>query len=149
MALKTALLCLCVWFIGTHIYTFDKATGTMAPSFQTGDLVIGFTLERDYTKGMVVTYEDCQYRIIATEGDVVDLKDGVLYINDVPQDESYAEGMTYALSGGISYPIEVQENEGFLLGDNRMYTEDSRLFGCVSLDEITSKVIAVLRQRNI
>lgn len=57
------------------------------------------------------------------------IKDGYIYINneklDAPNDLGKA-----ALAGLAEYPISLDKNEYFLLGDNRSGSEDSPLFQC-------------------
>ena len=56
---------------------------------------------------------------------------------------------TYAENDTNTYPLKLNSNEYFLLGDNRTTSKDSRDFGVVSIDEIKGKVIYVFRNREI
>lgn len=86
-----------------------------------------------------VKYESLVKRVIGVPGDVVDIKDGNVYINNEMLSEDYAKGYTY--DNGIATPITVGENQLFVLGDNREVSEDSRNFGLISYDQIEGKAV--------
>lgn len=81
-------------------------------------------------------------RVIATPGDLVDMKDGDVYINDKLLDEPYLneEHSTYAyLPLEDELPATMPKNRYFVMGDNRYYSEDSRDFGMVHRKAIYGK----------
>ncbi|MBR4910304.1 MAG: signal peptidase I [Clostridia bacterium] len=66
-------------------------------------------------------------RVIATEGQTVDIKNGKVYVNDDELEESsYTTGPTEE-KGGMSFPVTVPDNCVFVLGDNRGNSSDSRV----------------------
>ncbi len=77
-------------------------------------------------------------RIIATEGDVVDIRNGEVYVNDVQLVEPYIK--TMSPMGDIAYPYTVPEDGYFVMGDNREVSRDSRYFGAIDKDNIEGKV---------
>lgn len=79
-------------------------------------------------------------RVIGTQGDIINIKDGNLYINNELQQEMYIKGSTPAKSS-VNYPIEVPEGKVFVLGDNREYSLDSRDFGLIEIEQVKGKVI--------
>lgn len=78
-------------------------------------------------------------RIIGIPGDIIDIKDGHLYINEVLQEEDYIKGQTFE-SSNVSYPLKIQENQVFVLGDNRENSSDSRDIGPIEYNQIIGRV---------
>lgn len=76
-------------------------------------------------------------RVIGVEGDVVDIKDGYVYVNGEKLEEAYANGLTYPRE--FTLPYKVNKNELFVLGDNRDVSSDSRAFGPISMDQVEGK----------
>ena len=64
-------------------------------------------------------------RIVAQSGDTVQIVDGTLYINDVPE-ESRVDFDKIEDAGIASNKIRLGSGEYFVLGDNRNSSEDSR-----------------------
>lgn len=79
-------------------------------------------------------------RIIGLPGDTVEILEGVVYINgELLQEEILVEPMH--LSGLAAEPIVLDEEEYFVLGDNRNASEDSRFanIGLVVREDIIGK----------
>ena len=80
-------------------------------------------------------------RIIGLPGETVQVKNGVLYIDDqkIKNDEGLDK---VALAGLAENPIVLKEDEYFLLGDNRDNSEDSRFanVGNINRRQIKGKV---------
>ena len=71
-------------------------------------------------------------RIIGLPGDVIELKDGYVYRNDVKVDESeYLDSSVKTESQGLATIFIIGEGEYFVLGDNRSVSFDGRLLGPV------------------
>ena len=84
-------------------------------------------------------------RVAALEGDIIELKDGNVYVNNQKLDEPYINGtQTFAINPEYQ-SLVVPEGCIYVLGDNRMPNEslDSRVFGPVSLEKVEGR--AVLR----
>lgn len=81
-------------------------------------------------------------RVIASGGDRVEIRDGMVYVNGEALDEPYTrDGYT----GGVMDEVTVPDGTYFLLGDNRQWSRDSRdpSEGFISRDKLVGK--AVLR----
>lgn len=83
-------------------------------------------------------------RVIGLPGDRIEMRDDVLYINGQAFDESYLkenrdDNPFGKLTGDISLQ-EVPKNSFFVMGDNRLYSKDSRHFGFISKDSIIGEV---------
>jgi signal peptidase I len=98
-----------------------------------GDIVV-----LDDPTGMVPTLIK---RVIATEGETIDLVNGEVVIDGVVLDEPYTYGQpTTPMS--LVMPYTVPADSVFLMGDYRTNSADSRVFGAVPLTEIRGKAIA-------
>ncbi|WP_454192586.1 signal peptidase I [Paenibacillus sp. Marseille-Q7038] len=77
-------------------------------------------------------------RVIGIPGDLIEIRDHVLYVNGEAQHESYTDTTIEDPDFG---PIKLQEDHYFVMGDNRHagMSKDSRLFGSVIADEIVGK----------
>jgi len=77
-------------------------------------------------------------RVIASEGDVVRIVDGRVYVNDVPLDDAYVpeEFRSHDDWG----PTVIQQGYYFVMGDHRNNSSDSRHWGQVPKKYIVGKV---------
>ena len=121
---------------------------SMDPTLRDGQVVFFSRVNLGYSRGDVVyarmpSGENYVKRIVALEGDVVDLRDGVLYVNGVPDENPHARGTTLPQTGIVEYPYTVGEDMAFLVGDNREGSVDSRTFGALLLSSIRGKLIGI------
>ncbi len=82
-------------------------------------------------------YKNVYYikRIIATEGQTVDLRDGKVYVDGEELQEPYYSGETYPTDSMTEYPFTVSEGHVFAMGDNRGNSLDSRSSQLGEVDE--------------
>ena len=88
-------------------------------------------------------------RVIAGGGDVVDLRDGSVYVNGEKLDEEWAYGITETETGAVIYPYAVREGNVFVLGDNRQVSMDSRTFGEVNRRQIKGKILYQISKNGV
>jgi signal peptidase I len=74
-------------------------------------------------------------RVIGLPGEAVEIRQGRVYINGEEWDEPYLERST----GGNWGPIIVPPLHVFVLGDNRSFSNDSRAFGMVPIENIVGR----------
>lgn len=96
-----------------------------------GDLVL--ISRRELTKGYIVK------RVVGLPGERIEIRSGVLYVDDVAMPENYG---TYVETGDFG-PIYVDENCFFVLGDNRNVSNDSRHWKepLVEMKELRGKIV--------
>ena len=123
----------------------------MSPAFKDGDLAIYYRMQKEFqTSDTVIIEKDGETqirRIVAKPGDSVEITADGLKINGYLQQETgiYTETLPY--TEGISFPVTLEENEYFVLGDKRSGAKDSRIYGAVKKEEIKGTVIVLLRHR--
>ncbi|MBQ3408640.1 MAG: signal peptidase I [Clostridia bacterium] len=126
----------------------------MKPSIEPGSLVLYYRLDKDYHVGDVVTFQKdgkrYVLRIVATQNQTVSLNmDGEFITSDGnEQHQTYFENIIPEGSN-ITYPYKVGNNQVFVVGDYRVETEDSRIFGAIDMDIIDGKVISLLQTKDI
>ncbi len=86
-------------------------------------------------------------RVIATEGQTVDIDfaEGIVYVDGNVLQEPYINNLTIN-SEGTYFPLTVEENCIFVLGDNRQVSKDSRdpEIGQIDKREILGKAVYLM-----
>lgn len=136
---------LAVFLVFQFVVGAARISGSsMYPALADGDLVLYVRIWSAWDRGDIVylqmpSGERYVKRIVALEGDVVDIRDGRLYVNG--EEDTYAWGVTDRQGTSLSYPYEVEEGRVFVLGDNRETSTDSRTFGSVSVRQIRGRIV--------
>lgn len=146
IAVALAFAWFCLHSFGTQVVVSGQS---MVPLLSSGDVVLVNRLVYDFGKPnrmdvVVFEREDNKAnvkRVIGIPGDVVQIRDGILYVNDERVDQT--DGLDQvSLAGLAENPVELGDKEYFLLGDNRDSSEDSRFanVGNVKEGQIMGKV---------
>lgn len=139
------------WLIITFVGQRTRVSGhSMEATLHDGDNLIVDKLSyhfREPKRFEIIVFpyrhkENTYYikRIIGLSGETVQVKDGYVYINGEKLDENY--GLEVMEDAGIAAePIELGEDEYFVLGDNRNHSSDSRdpSVGILHRDELIGR----------
>jgi signal peptidase I len=145
---------------------FYIPSASMEPTLSEGDRVLVNKLSydlHDVNRGDVIVFEldeedigpdgikDLIKRVIGLPGDVIESRDGVVYVNDRALEEPYlAEGMVTGDPEDSRNPaIErqtVPDGHVFVLGDNRSNSADSRYpyRGPIPVDSIVGRAFVLV-----
>lgn len=85
-------------------------------------------------------------RIVGLPGDIIKIENGKVYRNGKEINESYIAEKAYTDIYGTQDTWELNNNEYFVLGDNRFpyMSEDSRYFGPIYKNELKGKTYKLL-----
>ena len=126
---------------------------SMYPGLGEGDLVVVCSFDKQYSSNDIVVYKyKNKYqvrRVVAIEGDTVNISPSGLLINGKLQNEHKINGRTMAYKEGIRFPITLKKGEVFLMADSRENTSDSRLYGAVKEKSTLGRVEFVIRHNNL
>lgn len=136
------VIILVVVLVRTFIITPVRVDGnSMNNNLKDGDILLLYKLGKIERFDIVVLNEEYDdeiiiKRIIGMPGDTIEIKKDKIYVNDEEIDDKYGYGETSDFD-----KIELEDDEFFILGDNRLISKDSRYFGAVKKDEILGKTI--------
>lgn len=150
------------------VQAFKIPTGSMRPTLREGDIILvnkfiygarvpfsGFRLPkiRSPQRGDVVVFiypenpkKDFVKRLIGLPGEMVEIKDGTIYINDKPLLDPLFSQRYYYNRGelvGEGMKITVPKDSYFVLGDNSISSQDSRYWGFVPAKNILGRPILI------
>jgi len=136
--------------IGDHILVNKFLYGTQIPFTDKKILIF-----REPEKGDIIVFKypenptkDFIKRVIATEGDTIEEKNKVVYVNGEPVTETYAyhydPTMLSANDRRDTFGrILVPKDKIFVMGDNRDHSYDSRFWGFVDEKEVKGKAFII------
>ncbi len=147
--LETLILSI-VLFVGVNVISarirVDGAS--MEPTLTTGEYVVLNRLSYRVgtpQRGDIIVFhpptepqDEYIKRVIGLPGDEVEVRDGTVYVNGQPLDETYLNTKT-------NYPgtWRVPAGQLFVLGDNRNNSQDSHEFGTISMGSVIGKAVLV------
>jgi signal peptidase I len=110
-------------FVNKFVYRIEKISRK--------DIVV-FWYPKDPTKSYIK-------RIVGMPGDLVEIRTGIVYVNDHQLDEPY---LTAEFKDTRSYgPVRVDPGFYYVLGDHRNQSNDSRMWGLVPERYIYGKAV--------
>jgi signal peptidase I len=151
--IKLAVIALAVWMLFTFVLGLVIHYGNnMHPAIRDGDLIISLRVQRPYLNAAVLYEHDgkmCLGRVVGMPGNTVDISDeGALTVNGTAPAEEVFYPTYRCETSDISYPYTVGEDQVFILNDFRDDTNDSRMFGAVSMKDVKGPVLLMLRRRS-
>jgi signal peptidase I len=111
-----------------------------------GDVVV---FDRITTDGAIVQHDDLIKRVVATEGEVVEIRGCSVFVDGAAIEEPYLAGdppddPVERCRMPDMDPVTVPEGDIFVMGDNRSESFDSRMFGPVDSHQVVGRAIAVI-----
>ncbi len=146
--IQTIFLALVLFLAINFVSARIRVDGSsMEPTFHDGDYVVVNRLAYKFgaiQRGDVIVFpppqnKEVDYikRVIGLPGDHVSILDGMVYLNNHPISEPY---LMEKPVGNYAERV-VPEGSVFVMGDNRNHSEDSRVWGFLSIDTIIGKAI--------
>ncbi len=155
--LETAVMVALAFLLAQGIKTFVVQpfvipTGSMEPTIMIDDRVLAEKISYRFTDpkvGDVVVFEDPAgvfpqliKRVIAVEGQEVDIKDGRVLIDGEALAEPYIQSKKTEPSS-MALPIRIPEGHVWLMGDNRPNSQDSRVFGPQPVTSVKGRAFGI------
>ena len=126
--------------------TFYIPSESMVPTLQVQDRIVVNKIADDFHVGDIVVFErpdtwTAQHdvlikRIVGVEGQTLEIRGGVLFRDGEPIDEPY---LPPGVNMGDYGPYVVPDGQVFVMGDNRMFSSDSRENGPVPEENIVGR----------
>lgn len=129
------------------VQPFYVPSGSMETTIEINDrvLVNKFIYRfRPVQPGDIVVFDNPQKgpelikRVIAVEGQTVDIRGGIVYVDGVAREEPYIQPQNRD-AYTLPRPLRLPKGTFWAMGDNRANSGDSRVFGPQSLDAIDGK----------
>lgn len=151
--------------IYTTLRPYKIPSAAMTPTIMVGDHIVAnmkYYDDHEPQKGDVIILEQPNKpsiylikRIIATEGDIIESKDKIIYLNGKPLAENYVQHTENENIPGNKDnrdnfgPFKIPPGSLFVMGDNRENSYDSRQFGNIDTDLIKGKVLYIFLSNNM
>ena len=126
--------------IRTFIVTPVIVSGeSMATTLKDGEYLLLKKYDHTYSRYEVIVFNynnsKLVKRIIGLPGEHVKYKDGTLYINNQRVEDDFSSLTTDFDLRYLGFEV-IPEGYYFVLGDNRMFSSDSRIIGLISEEQI-------------
>lgn len=146
------LCCAASYFLASRymVCTVVIRGRSMIPTLRDGDQYLLNRIAylfREPRRGDLVVIHDPGHtdmaikRIVGLPGDQIEIKDGMLYVNQKRLNEAYLAPHTKTFPGdAILHSVKLGNKQYFVMGDNRSESEDSRYYGPIHHDKIVGVV---------
>jgi len=141
--------------------SFKLPTGSMKPTLCIGDYLVAdlkYFKKNELQRGDLVVLQSPAdpanifiKRIIALEGEKIEIKSKQVYIDDIPLPEGYKVHLDNKVYPGRDNlgPVIVPSDHCFVLGDNRDKSRDSRHWDSLPIKNIRGKPLYIYWARDI
>jgi len=149
--MKYVLIIIAVLLVYLYIVSFQQVLGpSMQPNYQEGEIYLLNKLKYKIINPkrfevIVLNNKKSKFmikRVIGLPGEHIEYRDDTLYINGKIIKEQFSKTLepdeTNILEKNVD--LVIPENCYYVLGDNRVNSEDSRTFGCIEKKDIVGKV---------
>ena len=157
LVVLAVLVLLAFRLCGFSIYKYSPEAVSMHPTLSPGDVCLCRAIKHheaeEIERGMIVllNHEDYDHiltkRIIAREGDLIEIKGNKTYVNNELLEEPYvADDLTADPDTGNVDAIRIGKGEVFVMGDNRNNSLDSRYpeFGLVDINDVAGRPLMII-----
>ena len=148
------LVVVTAWLIMTFMArAFEIHQTSMSPTLRPGDRVFVDILSPrvlPYADGDIVIFDDPRpdgqqliKRVIGTPGQAIEIRMGDVYRNGIKIDETYLPSDTPTIqmkANGVT-TWTLGSDQYLMFGDNRISSDDSRVFGSVTASAIIGRVL--------
>lgn len=108
-------------------------------------------LTHNIKRGQIIIFNSNNYaddiyvkRVIAVEGDEIEIKDGKVFLNGSELKEDYLDPNTITTPGPFmkdNGKYKIEKDHVFVLGDNRQDSIDSRILGPINIKDIKGHAV--------
>lgn len=146
---------------------YRARSASMEPTVGSGEMMVTVR-SKGIRRGDLITFQYppnpqvmYAYRVVATSGDTIAIRDKQVFLNGTLLKEPYAhheDSTIYPASNFLPEPQRSRDQFGpyrvppaqvFVLGDNRDHSSDSRYWGSVPMELVRGKVVVVFGRNGI